>query len=43
MVHIRLSQSVSDTLTINFLRKNGGNIILTVFYYLNFLYIEFYN
>jgi len=27
----------------NFLRKNGGNMIFTAFYYLNFLDIEFYN
>jgi len=26
-----------------FLKKNGGNMILTVFYHLNFLDIEFYN
>jgi len=27
----------------NFQRKNGGNMILTVFYYLISLEIEFYN
>jgi len=26
-----------------FLKKNEGNMTLTVFYYLNFLDIEFYN
>jgi len=41
--YIRLSQSVFDILTMNFLRKNGGNMIFTAFYYLNFLDIEFYN
>jgi len=35
--------SVFDILTMNFYRKNGGNMTLTVFYYLNFLDIEFYN
>ena len=41
--YICLSESVFDILTINFQRKNGGNMILTVFYYLNFLDIELYN
>ena len=41
--HIRLSQSVFDILTTNFQRKNGGNMILTVFYHLIFLDIEFHN
>jgi len=38
--YIRLSQSV---FLVNFSRKNGGNMILTAFYYLIFLDIEFYH
>ena len=41
--YIRLSQSAFDILTMNFWRKNGGNMILTVFHHLIFLDIEFYN
>jgi len=41
--YIHLSQSVFVILTMNFWRKNGGNMILTVFHHLIFLDIEFYN
>jgi len=39
--YIHLSQSVFVILKVNFWRQNGGNMILTVFYYLIFLEIEF--
>jgi len=41
--YIRPSQSVFVILTMNLLRKNEGNMILTIFHYLIFLDIEFYN
>jgi len=41
--YIRLSQGVFVVLTINFTRQTGGNVILTGFYYLNFLTVEFEN
>jgi len=40
---MRLSQSVFVILTMNFESKNRGKMMLTVFYYLIFLDIEFYN
>jgi len=40
--YIRLSQSVFVIFDDEFLKQNGGNMILTVFYYLIFLDIEFY-
>jgi len=40
--YIHLSQSIFVILTMN-LRKNGGNVILTVFHHLIFLDTEFHN